>query len=172
MFMAELYRTFEELPVWQTSRRLTRQVYAAVRQSTFRHDRGLVDQITRAAVSVMSNIAEGLERGSTSELIQFLFYAKGSVGEVRCQLYVAEDQEYISPVQADIMRQLARDISHQLDRWIKSLQTVDAAPGPSRRHLLSPVDKQLERQAAAAGYIRMPNGQFVKKDTQGTAGKP
>lgn len=129
-------RTFEELPVWRKARELTKGIYSAAKQKPFCFDKGLVDQITRAAVSVMSNIAEGLERGTTNELIYFLFIAKGSAGEVRAQLYVAEDQGYINPANANILRQDAKAISVQLSNWIKSMQTLDAPKGP--QHHIEP----------------------------------
>jgi four helix bundle protein len=75
---------------------LTNEVYAATRNAEFAKDFGLRDQIQRAVVSIMSNIAEGFERGGNQEFIQFLYIAKGSCGEVRSQLYVAFDQGYIT----------------------------------------------------------------------------
>src|SRR6266498_2418755 len=88
--------SFEELRVWQKARELANVIYVATRQGGFVRDHGLVDQIRRAAVSVLSNIAEGFERGSYTEFIQFLYIAKGSCGEVRAQLYIARDQEYLA----------------------------------------------------------------------------
>lgn len=129
-------RTFEELPVWQKSRKLTQDVYATTKQKPFCYDKGLVDQITRAAVSVMSNIAEGLERGTTSEFIYFLFIAKGSAGEVRAQLYVAEDQNYIDDKKAQQLRSDAKNICVQLSNWIKSMQTTGTPKGP--KHNVQP----------------------------------
>ncbi len=87
---------YEDLEIWKAARILTRAIYRESRRKPFCSDYGLVDQIRRATVSVMSNIAEGYERDGNKELIQFLSIAKGSCGEVRCQLYVALDQEYIS----------------------------------------------------------------------------
>ncbi len=89
-------RYFEDLDVWKEARRLTNEVYVATRGAGFSKDFGLRDQIQRAAVSIMSNIAEGFERGGNQEFMQFLYIAKGSCGEVRSQLYVALDQGYIS----------------------------------------------------------------------------
>lgn len=88
-------RSFEDMEVWQKARELVNVVYAMTRKERFCKDYSLVDQIRRAAVSVMSNIAEGFERGSNTEFIQFLFIAKGSAGETRTQLYIALDQGYI-----------------------------------------------------------------------------
>lgn len=86
---------FEELEIWKEARLLTNAIYKITLDSAFSKDFGLRDQIRRAAVSIMSNIAEGFERGGNPELIQFLYIAKGSCGEVRSQLYVAKDQGYI-----------------------------------------------------------------------------
>lgn len=86
---------FEDLFVWQKARSLVRSVYRA---SEVWKDYGLKDQIRRASVSVMSNIAEGFERGTKDEFLYFLYVARGSCGEVRAQLYVASDQNFISKV--------------------------------------------------------------------------
>ena len=86
---------FEDLECWQLARSCQQQVYRLTRKPAFFQDRGLVWQIRRAAVSVSSNIAEGFERDSNLELIQFLKIAKGSNGEVLSQLYVALDEGYI-----------------------------------------------------------------------------
>src|SRR3972149_12034315 len=87
---------FEDLGVWQDARMLVKEVYAASKQRAFYRDFSHRDQIRRAATSTMSNIAEGFERGTRKEFIQFLNIAKGSNGEVRSQLYVALDQEYVN----------------------------------------------------------------------------
>jgi four helix bundle protein len=88
-------RRFEELVAWQRSRELTKLVYEATRQGLFARDFGLSGQLQRAAVSIMSNIAEGFERGRQSEFHQFLSVAKASCAEVRSQLYVALDVGYL-----------------------------------------------------------------------------
>ena len=82
---------FEDLVAWQKARALTRDVYEATRQGTFARDFGLAGQMQRAAVSIVSNIAEGFERGGSAEFHQFLAIAKGSCAELRVQLYVALD---------------------------------------------------------------------------------
>ena len=89
------FKSFEEIEAWQKARELTREIYAITHRDLFAKDFGLRDQIRRASVSILSNIAEGFERGGTNEFKQFLSIAKGSAGEVRCQLYVALDQHYI-----------------------------------------------------------------------------
>ena len=88
--------SFEDLIAWQKARSLTRLIYKMTSEGEFAKDFGLRDQIRRACVSVMSNIAEGFERGSRKEFHQFLVIAKASCAEVRAQLYVALDAGYIS----------------------------------------------------------------------------
>lgn len=96
--MAKIER-FEDLIAWQKARVLTKQVYLATRKRPFCADFGLCSQIQRASVSVMSNIAEGFERGRMGEFHQFLSTAKSSCGEVRSQLYVALDVGYLDESQ-------------------------------------------------------------------------
>lgn len=86
---------FEDLIAWQKARQLTVEIYRITAHGEFARDFGLRDQIRRAAVSVMSNIAEGFDRGARGEFHQFLVIAKASCAEVRSQLYVALDVGYI-----------------------------------------------------------------------------
>ena len=92
--MSEIKR-FEDLTVWQVSRKLTNLVYSFTKEGKIVKDYGFIDQIRRASVSFMNNIAEGYERGSNKDFVKFLFIARGSVGEVRNMLYLAVDLEYI-----------------------------------------------------------------------------
>ncbi|MFH1392924.1 MAG: four helix bundle protein [Patescibacteria group bacterium] len=84
---------FEDLICWQKSRLLTKEIYKALKNCK---DFGFKDQLQRAAVSIMSNIAEGFERGTRQELVNYLYIAKGSAGEVRAQLYTALDAGYLN----------------------------------------------------------------------------
>lgn len=95
------YQSFEELPIWREARVLVRLIYDLTKQNDFSKDYGLKDQIQRASVSTMTNIAEGFERRSNKEFCQFLNYAKASSGETRSLLYVALDQNYIAKEQFD-----------------------------------------------------------------------
>ena len=90
------FTKIEEIEAWVESRKLTKEIYHFTKQNSFRKDFGLCDQIRKASVSIMSNIAEGFERSKATEFAYFLRVAKGSAGEVRAQLYVALDQKYIS----------------------------------------------------------------------------
>jgi four helix bundle protein len=117
--------TFEELHIYQRARELVNAVYAITREGGFSKDFGLVDQIRRAAVSIMSNIAEGFERGGKTEFIQFLYIAKGSCGEVRAQLQIAQDQNYLADVEYQRLSELCRLISGMISNFIGRLQTSD-----------------------------------------------
>ena len=118
---------FEDLICWQKARELTREIYKSLNDETFkrlnlRPDYGLKDQIQRAAVSVMSNISEGFERGTRAEFINYLFIAKGSAGEVRNQLYVALDNGYLSDETFKYLSRLSEDCSVLIWRLIQSLK--------------------------------------------------
>ena len=97
--MSKRIEKFEDFIAWQKARQLTRDIYRATNLPAFSRDFGLKDQIRRAAVSIMSNIAEGFERGKPTEFHQFLSIAKGSCAELRSQLYVALDVDYLTQAQ-------------------------------------------------------------------------
>ena len=96
-------RKFEDLEAWRHSRALVQEVYSITAGGAFAKDFGLRDQIRRASVSIMANIAEGYERDDNAEYIRFLSIAKGSVGEVKSHLYIARDQNYLNQDQFDHM---------------------------------------------------------------------
>ena len=102
---------FEDLIAWQKARDLTKQIYLATRSVDFSKDFGLAGQIQRAAVSVMSNLAEGFERGSAADFHRFITIAKASCAEVRSQLYVALDIGYLSKNEFDKLTTLAEEVS-------------------------------------------------------------
>ena len=113
---------FEELEIWQLARTLTRRIYEITRDGGFARDFGLSNQIQRASVSVMSNIAEGYERGGNQEFIQFPAIAKGSCGEVRCQLYVAQDQGYVNQEEAVALIDQHRKLSIMIHKFMEHLK--------------------------------------------------
>lgn len=119
--MATITR-FEEIEAWQTARKLAQLIYRLSQQGDFGRDFGLRDQIRRASVSVMSNIAEGFESQSQAMFVSYLYRAKGSAGEVRSQLYLALDLRYISPAQFDEAYNLAEKASCQVSRFIAYLK--------------------------------------------------
>ena len=114
---------FEDLKVWKLARELTRKIYELTGQGKFSRDFGLRDQIQRASVSIISNIAEGFESQTQSLFITYLGRAKASAGEVRSQLYIALDLDYISREQYQAAIQIAEDCSRQLFGFIKYLKT-------------------------------------------------
>ncbi len=109
---------FEDILAWQKAKVLTYEVYEQMREI---RDSGFRDQIERASISVMNNIAEGFERKSNKEFKQFLFIAKGSCGEVRSMLYIANSLKYIDSKRFDEMSALSVEISKMLSGLIKTL---------------------------------------------------
>ena len=114
---------FEDLEAWQLARSLVSKVYATTRSGAFAKDYGLRDQIRRAAVSVMSNIAEGFDRRTDCSFQSFLVIARGSVGEVRSQLYVALDQQFIDQRQFDDMQRDVVRIGKMLTSLLQYLRS-------------------------------------------------
>jgi len=115
--------TFEDLDAWKVARELTNLVYSLTKGARFSRDFGLTDQIRRAAVSAMSNVAEGFERGSNKDFANFLFIARGSAGEVRSLLYVALDQGYITDDQFQGARALCIRVAQIIWGLITSLRS-------------------------------------------------
>ena len=128
------YKSFEDLPVWQAAIELARHTYAMTEQQAFRGHAGLRDQLERASLSVSNNIAEGFERGSTNELLAFLYIARGSAGEVRSMLCLLDRVPSFSPLKSEIcnLRSAAAGISRQLYGWIEQLKNSDIT---GQRHL-------------------------------------
>ena len=114
---------FEEIEAWQTARVLTRQIYEVSNSGGFARDFGLRDQIRRAAVSIMSNIAEGFESRTQALFIDYLGRAKASAGEVRAQLYVTVDAGYVSETQFNELFTLAERCSRQISRFMTYLES-------------------------------------------------
>lgn len=92
---------FEDIKSWQLARQVTRTIFNLSSDGRFSKDFTLANQIRRSSISIMSNIAEGFERGGDKEFVHFLSIAKGSCGEARSQLYIALDQDYISQAEFD-----------------------------------------------------------------------
>ncbi len=113
---------FEDLLFWQKARELTKLIYSFTKNGEFAKDYGLKDQIQRASVSIMSNIAEGFGRGGNKEFIQFLFIARGSLAEVQSQLYIAKDLKYISSGEFDKGYSLSDEISKMINSFMKKIK--------------------------------------------------
>ncbi len=113
------YQSYENLQVWETSVDLSIRIYEVMREC---RDYGFKDQICRSAVSIPSNIAEGMERHSTKETIHFLHIAKGSCAELRTQLLIAFKIEYLDASDFESLKHIAESISRMLHGLIKSLK--------------------------------------------------
>ncbi len=120
--MATIER-FEDIEAWKVARALTQQIYQLSERGGFARDYGLRDQMRRAAVSVMSNIAEGFESRSQAMFADFLGRAKGSAGELRAQLYVALDAGYLSQEEFSRLKTETEHCSRLISRFISYLDT-------------------------------------------------
>jgi four helix bundle protein len=121
------YSTFEELPVWKAATSFALQVFQFTEKADFRGLGDTRNQLERAALSVSNNIAEGFERGTTTELINFLYIARGSAGESRSMLRICESLERFSNLKSEISNLIgvAVNISKQLHGWLESLKNSD-----------------------------------------------
>lgn len=119
--MARIER-FEDVKSWQKGRELCQMVYRITNSGKFSRDFGLRDQMRRASVSIISNIAEGFESQSDQTFIRYLYMAKASSGEVRAQAYVALDQDYISQKEFDALYALATETSRLTAGFIEYLK--------------------------------------------------
>lgn len=120
--MAGNIKTFEDLIAWQKARELTKAVYRMTAANEFNRDFSLKDQMRRASVSVMSNIAEGFDRGGRAEFHQFLVIAKASCAELRSQLYIALDAGYIKAEHFKQMVLLNQEVSRIISGLRKAVQ--------------------------------------------------
>ncbi len=124
-------RRFEDLQVWHTARELVRGVYRACEKQNLRRDHVLVDQMKRAVVSIGSNIAEGFERGTRRQHLEFCYIAKGSAGELRSQIIHAHDVGLLDAVAYEWLLNTAEQCSRQLQGYIRHLRSSRVAlPGP------------------------------------------
>lgn len=128
------YSRFEDLPCWKDSMALALRVYALTKDSFFSQPGDLRDQLRRAALSVSNNIAEGFERGTTAELLAFLYIARGSAGEARSMLHFCARSPGTSDLQAEIaeLQSLAERCARQIRAWADSLQNSEIR---GQRHL-------------------------------------
>jgi four helix bundle protein len=154
------YQRFEDVPVWQDGINLTVKVFTATSHPSFRFKGDIANQLQRAALSVPNNIAEGFERGTTSELISFLYYSRGSVGEVRsiCHVILRMPEFADQKSQITEIKDLAESISRQLAGWLKSLKETDM---PGQRHFTEK-DKILREQRKRADTLI----EKLKRETQ------
>jgi len=121
------YERFEDLPVWKAAIEFAVKVYALTAREQFKGHGGLRDQLERAAVSISNNIAEGFERGTTQELLTFIYIARGSAGESRSVLSLIELLPPFCDLKSEIsnLKSLALGVSRQLRGWAASLQNSE-----------------------------------------------
>ena len=116
------FKSFEEITSWQKSRLFNKRIYEITENIGFKRDFDLVRQIRRASISISSNIAEGFERNTDKEFIYFLYVSKASAGEVRSQLYLALDLNYVSQIEFDELYLNVSDIPKLISGFIKYLE--------------------------------------------------
>jgi four helix bundle protein len=115
-------KKFEEMDVWKKARKLVSNIYLETNKSSFKKDFSLRDQIRRAAISVMANIAEGFDRNSNKVFIQFLFYSRASISEVQSHLYIAKDLNYLDERYFKKLHHDTVEIGKSLNGFIKYLR--------------------------------------------------
>ena len=144
------YQRFEELPVWQEAARLYNVVLDLLEESGTAFSAGFRNQLDRAALSVSNNIAEGVERSTTAELLAFIAIARGSAGEVRSMMAVVKDRPKLKPHAAALQRipALAESSARQLTGWAGA---VDMLPFEGKRHL--PERERKARETAGKGKL-------------------
>ena len=162
-------KKFEQLISWQKARELTRYIYFLTRKPKFSKDYGLKDQIQRAAVSTVANQAEGFTRGTKFELINYFYIAKGSAGEVQSHLYIASDQNYISPSEF----QKAYRLAEETQRLIQSF--VDKVKKGSRRGIQHKTPKRenpMKEFLEEGGFVFTTMGVMKKEEAEQQGLKP
>src|SRR5438094_4595194 len=168
------YQRFEDLPVWQEAARLYEQAEELLENESFQASRGFRDQLDRAALSVSNNIAEGCKRGTTNELLAFIYIARGSAGEVRSMLCLKERRARKEVWPADLKSQIAdlksvaESCSRQLRGWADSLQNSDIK---GQRHLNRRTREQEEQTKKAKSLQkdllgRLPSGHPLRRDAE------
>ncbi|HUT61587.1 MAG TPA: four helix bundle protein [Phycisphaerae bacterium] len=145
------YKRFEDLPVWQAGMNLTERVFLLTADRHFAHQGDLANQLQRAALSVPNNVAEGFERGTTKELLTFLYYARGSAGEVRSMLILCDRLDRFAHLKSEIsdLRSLAESVSRQIRAWADKLQN---SPITGQRHLTDAIRRQDEQRRRAEAF--------------------
>jgi len=164
------YKRFEDLPVWQTAMRLAHGVYDLTENPECKISFSLRDQIERSSMSVSDNVAEGFERGTTNELLAFLYIARGSAGETRSKLGFMEMRPRLADFKSQIsnLKSLAESCGRQLRGWADALQN---SPIQGQRHLTDKsrqADDQRKRAAALQKNLlrKLPPGHPLRKDAE------
>jgi four helix bundle protein len=145
------YKSFEDLPVWKVAIELAIRIFKLTAHPEFRGLGDIKNQLERAGVSISNNIAEGFERGTTNELLHFIYIARGSAGEVRSMTHILTALPGMERHNADILdaRGCATNIARQLRGWADSLQNSEIK---GQRYLTDQVRQEAERQREYADF--------------------
>jgi four helix bundle protein len=149
------YQRFEDLPVWQKAADLYEATEDLLENEAFKATRGFRDQLDRAALSVSNNIAEEFERGTTNELLAFIYIARGSAGEVRSMLCLKErrarNANWLASLKSEIanLKSIAESCSRQLRGWADSLQNSDIK---GQRHLTDKSRREAEQKKRSVAF--------------------
>jgi len=164
------YTRFEELPVWQAAMALCERVFALTEDKAFNYKGDLRSQLQRAALSICNNVAEGFERGTTQELLTFLYIARGSAGEVRSMLLLADRLPAFGHLKSGIsdLKSQCESISRQLRGWADSLQNADI---PGQRYLTEKTRGRAERRKRSDAFFARLD-RVVEEGRKGKADLP
>lgn len=160
------YERFEQVPVWQAGMTLAERAFKLTEDKNFNYKGDLRSQLQRAALSVPNNVAEGFERGTTQELLTFLYIARGSAGEVRSMLCLLERLAHFEHLKYQIsdLKSLAESISRQLRAWADSLQN---SPITGQRYLNEKtrhVEEQTKRAETFLAKLKQTQRRGVRRD--------
>jgi four helix bundle protein len=146
------YQRFEDIPVWQAGIAMAERVFALTNDRTFAGQGDLANQLQPAGLSVSNNIAEGYERGSTQELIAFLYYARGSAGEVRSMLCLMDRMQRFAHLKSEIsnLKSMAESCSRQLRGWIDHLQNTEIR---GQRHLNETTRNEFDQSRRSQAFL-------------------
>lgn len=146
------YKRFEDLPVWQKAADIAARMFSWTTHPQFRGKGDLANQLQRATLSISNNIAEGFERGSTNELLQFLYIARGSAGEVRSMLCVMDRMNAFDELKNEIvtLKNDLENVSRQIRGWTNSLQNSDIA---GQRHLNDQKREDYDRKKRRKAFL-------------------
>lgn len=165
------YDRFEDLPVWRAAMHLAVRVFKLTEDHSYDRKGDLRNQLQRASVSVSNNIAEGFERGTTQEVLTFLYITRGSAGEVRSMLFLLERLHYFSHLKSEIsdLKLLSENVARQLRAWAGSLQN---SPIRGQRHLNDATRREFNQESRANAFweqITAQHEQRMKRLTRAAA---
>jgi len=163
------YQRFEDVPVWQAGIDVAENAFALTTDRAFSAQGDIANQLQRAALSIPNNVAEGFERGSTPELITFLYYARGSAGEVRSILCLLERMNRFAHLKSQIsnLKSLAESCSRQLRAWADHLQNTEIK---GHRHLNDTTRQNFDQNRRSEAFrqklerLRSPTTDPTKED--------